>query len=73
MKKTDAEPQLRRLCHVWKAECHPNTLEQDLQFADFARWVKDRHPDLLAFRSTMGPMEDAERWFDQEFHQTWRN
>lgn len=25
------------------------------------------------FRSTLGPLEDAESWFDQELRQAWRN
>lgn len=73
MKKSDAEPLIRSLCHAWKAECFPAASEQDLSFSDFARWARERHPMLFEFRSTMGAMHDAQHWFDQEFRQTWRN
>jgi len=43
-------------------------------FYDFIRWLRARDGDkYLKFRSTMGLMEDAEHWFDQELKQTWRN
>jgi hypothetical protein len=25
------------------------------------------------FRSTLGPLEDSENWFDQKLRQAWRN
>jgi len=73
MKKGDAESAIRALCHTWKAECFPATTTNDLHFSDFAKWIRDRQPDLFEFRSTMGAIANAERWFDDEFGQAWRN
>lgn len=73
VKKSVARPEIRRLCHVWKAELYPETTANRLHFSDFADWLRQHHPALLQFRSTMGPLEDAEQWFDDEFGQAWRN
>ena len=43
-------------------------------FSKFLSWVRQQgFEEYLKFRSTMGPLEDAERWFDEELGQTWRN
>jgi hypothetical protein len=43
-------------------------------FIDFKSWLRENgYSHYLNFRSVMGPEEDAERWFDQEFGQMWRN
>lgn len=73
MKKSDAKPAIRNLCHVWKAERFPVTTTNRLHFSDFVDWLRERHPDLLQFRSVAGPLYDAEQWFDDEFRQGWRN
>ena len=43
-------------------------------FVDFKSWLRESgYSHYVNFRSVMGPEEDAERWFDQEFGQTCRN
>ena len=50
-----------------------STDEQKLLFGDFWTWLVRHYPEATKFRSTMGPSEDLEQWFDQTTHQTWRN
>lgn len=73
MKRSDAKPAIRSLCRAWKTEQFPTTTTNRLHFSDFADWLRARHPTLLKFRSVMGPLYDAEQWFDDEFRQNWRN
>jgi hypothetical protein len=75
VKKAKAEKALRYLVTQWANETgfDPATGKQP-SFSDFKEWLEaNRHCGYLNFRSTMGPLEDAERWFDQELKQTWRN
>ncbi len=46
--------------------------EQHLRFSNFWTWLVKNHREATQFRSTMGPSEDLEQWFDQVTHQTWR-
>jgi hypothetical protein len=74
MKKSEAERVLRPLIE-WAREVgfDPASGEQP-SFSSFKDWLEARRlSGYLKFRSTMGPLEDAERWFDQELKQTWRN
>ena len=74
MKKPEAEKHIRHLTSVWRNQEQYRTLsENDLPFSDFHRWLRDNHPQLLKFRSVMPVEDEIEKWFDQEFHQTWRN
>jgi len=77
MKKSESEPTLRHLCHQWREERnHPLPGHSDMHysFSDFKTWLREKgHSHYLDFRSVMGADEDAERWFDQEMRQTWRN
>lgn len=75
MTKRDSERAIRGLCHTWASEAaamkdpdvHP-------QFCDFKRWLKERgYAHYLDFRWMGGADNAAERWFDQELKQTWRN
>jgi len=75
MKRTEAEPAIRNLVHQWAkaADITADAVSQP-SFSAFRRWAEEQgHSDYFAFRSTMGAAEDAERWFDQELRQTWRN
>ncbi len=74
MKKPEAEKHIRHLTSVWRnQEQYRSVKEQNLSFYDFYSWLRNNYPQLLTFRSVM-PVEDVvEQWFDQEFHQTWRN
>ena len=74
MKKDEAEAGLRRLCHVWRTETGKAAVPEDeLYFSDYLTWVEQHHRSYLAFRSTVPAIDLAETWFDQEFHQSWRN
>lgn len=74
MKKSEAEPLIRSLVHQWRRDSgNSTTPTSKLHASDFITWLRARHPQLLEFRSTMGPTEDVERWFDQEMKLTWQN
>lgn len=50
------------------------TAESSPIFSEFVSWLRGKgYGAYLDFQSTMGPMYDAERWFDDEFKQSWRN
>jgi hypothetical protein len=75
MKRTEAEPAIRALVHQWAeaAGIAVGSAEQP-SFSAFRRWAEEQgYSGYFVFRSTMGALEDAERWFDQELRQTWRN
>lgn len=75
MKRTEAEQAIRVLVHQWAASTGiaAGSNEQP-SFLAFKRWADAQgYGGYFTFRSTMGPLEDAERWFDQELRQTWRN
>ncbi len=74
-KKPECERAIRYLTTEWALQ-QPDRLEPDWHpsFLAFRRWLSAQgHGHLLRFRSVAGPLEDAERWFDQELRQTWRN
>ena len=74
MKKPEAEKQIRHLTSVWRnLEEYRSVDEQKLSFSDFYSWLKENYPQLIQFRSVMPTADVVEQWFDQEFHQTWRN
>lgn len=75
MKRSEAEPAIRHLVHQWAKEAGVavGSTEQP-SFSAFRRWASERgHSAYFTFRSTMGALEDSERWFDQEMGQSWRN
>lgn len=78
MKKSEAEPILRRLYHQWREDRHLPLPSGDpavhYSFIDFKSWLEEKHlGNYLKFRSTGGADDEAERWFDQEMRQAWRN
>ena len=72
MKKSEAKPIIISLFDEWHKKNYPNTSPVDLDFYDFYNWLKDNHPNLTKFRSVMGPMEDIESWFAENFKQKWK-
>lgn len=74
MKKSDAEVAIRQLVHEWRgAKGVPTMADDHPDFGAFVTWLRNQgYGRYLDFRSTMGPQEDAERWFDQELKQMWR-
>lgn len=74
MKKAEAEQGIRHLCHEWAKlrDIAPDPLVQP-SFGEFLAWVRANHAAYLNFRTTTSATDDVERWFDQEFWQTWRN
>jgi len=74
MKKSEAEQAIRYLCGVWgdSVGIMPDPAASPC-FPAFMRWMRDNHPQYLKFRTTTSVSDDVERWFDQEFKQTWRN
>jgi hypothetical protein len=73
MKKPEAELAIKALCREWRKTCLPDAPEDKLYFTDFHSWLLQRHPEVLRFRSVVSPVDEAERWFDNEFGQSWRN
>ena len=74
VKKSESEAAIRHLCHAWRDAAGLGQAEPgQLSFRDFHRWILEHHPHVLDFRSVVGPRDDAERWFDEVFGQTWRN
>lgn len=75
MKRAECEKAIRSLVHEWaKARGIPIPPVEQPSFSDFKSWLNQNgYSHYLNFRSVMGPEEDAERWFDQELRQTWRN
>jgi hypothetical protein len=75
VKRPEAERAIRQLTREW-ASAHgvqPGSAEMP-SFNAFHRWVLGRGgAAYFQFRSTFGPLEDAESWFDQELCQAWRN
>lgn len=75
MKRSEAELAIRALVHQWaaKAGIEVGSSKQP-SFTAFKRWAEaEGYGGYFVFRSTMGALDDAERWFDQELRQTWRN
>lgn len=75
MKRTEAEPAIRNLVRQWARATGVavGSVEQP-SFSAFKRWADEQgYSGYFVFRSTMGALEDTERWFDQELRQTWRN
>jgi len=75
MKRTEAEKAIRYLVHCWAKATgiRPGSVGLP-SFHDFKRWAEEQgYSGYFSFRSRMGPLEDAELWFDQELRQTWRN
>lgn len=73
MKKDDCEAAIRQLAHDW-AKTQPQSSDWHPSFSDFKEWLgKSGFGHYLKFRSVMPAVDEAERWFDQELGQTWRN
>lgn len=75
MRKSDAEPAVRSLCHEWARETDQQTEAPAFHpsISAFRRWLEDRgYGDYLNFRSTTGARYDVEMWFDDEFKQNRR-
>lgn len=75
VKRPEAESAIRQLTHDWAAAHGMQSGSGEMpSFSAFRRWVLDRGgAAYFQFRSTLGPLEDAESWFDQELRQAWRN
>lgn len=75
VKRSEAEPAIRHLARQW-AEQNGIKMGSTTQpsFSDFRRWAEgEGYSAYFRFRSTMGALDDAERWFDQELGQGWRD
>lgn len=75
VKKSEAEPAIRKLCHFWGDEMGiPREPDSNPSFLSFLGWLDSKgYGHYLEFRSVRGARADAELWFDQEFRQMWRN
>lgn len=75
MTKEECEKAIRHLCHEWaKVRGIPSKPVGQPSFSDFTTWLSEKgYSHYLNFRSTGGPRYTAERWFDEEFGQTWRD
>ena len=75
MKKSECEKAIRHLVSQWADEVGVQPGQARMpSFSAFRSWLEQRgYGHYLSFRSEMGPLEDAEQWFDEELKQTWRN
>ena len=74
-KKDECETAIRSLCQDWARELGfiPSS-DYHARFSSFVTWLNQKgSSQYLNFRSSMGPLYDAELWFDQEMKQTWRH
>ena len=69
MKKPEAVKIVRSKAPQWHSEVGSPA---DPVFDDFLVWLKRRHPDILSFRSVMGPYEDLEMEWADVLKQSWR-
>ena len=75
MKKAECEKAIRALVHTWARQTGGQPGQPEMpSFSAFRCWMEDSgYGGYFAFQSEMGPYDDAERWFDQELKQAWRN
>jgi hypothetical protein len=75
MKKIEAEPAIRSLVHKWASAVGVDAASgKQPSFATFTSWLgTNGYSHYLNLRSVRGASGDAEQWFDEELHQTWRN
>jgi hypothetical protein len=76
MKKAQCRESLSSLYSVWREARGLPLPDGSLHFSfsDFKTWLCENHYSrFLNFRSTAGSEYDAERWFDDEHRQAWRN
>lgn len=73
MKKADAEAGIRHLCWEFAEQ---NGVAMDgagaPSFGAFLRWVRENYPSYLDFRTAGSVADTVERWWAEEFKQTWR-
>ncbi|MEY4239255.1 MAG: hypothetical protein RL339_1856 [Pseudomonadota bacterium] len=68
MKKAEAENAIRHLATKWHSSVGRPALPS---FFEFRGWVESEgFGYCFDFRSTMGPLETAEHWFDSELNQS---
>lgn len=75
MKKSDAEQAFPELCRLWREarELPPPDGSIHFSFTDFKTWLREKHYSrYLDFRSRDAE-GDAERWFNREMRQAWRD
>ncbi|NKJ02020.1 hypothetical protein [Novosphingobium sp. SG707] len=74
-KKADCERAIRSLTTNWARENGIQRGQTDLpSFSAFCTWLGQKgYSHYLNFRTSTGPLYDAEQWFDEELEQTWRN
>lgn len=74
MTKPESERAIRHLCGEWaKLRGISRPPAEQPSFSDFLSWVEQNYSSYLKFRSTMPVKYEVERWFDDEFKQSWRN
>ncbi|MDJ0820958.1 MAG: hypothetical protein QNJ09_03990 [Paracoccaceae bacterium] len=75
MKKDEALAAIQQLIHQWADENGIRYGQKDMPlFYEFVRWAKQKgYGHYFNFRSVEGAMDAAERLFDEELGQSWRN
>jgi hypothetical protein len=77
MKKAECEAAIRELCSQWQSEKgfpSENTADFHPSFTEFKGWAIGKgFGGYFDFRTVGGSLRQAETWFNQEFHQTWRD
>ncbi|MBT2187213.1 hypothetical protein [Sphingobium nicotianae] len=75
MTKSEAEKAIRYMATKWARAAGVVKGQRDMpDFDEFVSWARSEgYGHYFDFRSTIGAMEDAERWFDEELGQAWRN
>jgi hypothetical protein len=73
--RSEAEPAIRHLAHQWAKEAGVEIASaEQLSFSAFKRWADQcGYSVYFTFWSSQDALDDAERWFDQELGQAWRN
>lgn len=75
MKKPECEKAIRHLVHEWAGLNGIRAGQDEMpNIYAFLNWLEAAgHGHYLRFRSVVPPEDEAERWFDEELQQTWRD
>jgi hypothetical protein len=75
MTKREAEKAICYLATTWAGMVGIQQGQAEMpDFGAFLSWARaEGYGHYFNFRSTTGPMEDAEGWINQELGQSWRN
>lgn len=74
MKKKDCVAMFPHLFKEWKSQRSPDDAPaEDIGSSEMYYWIKENYPRYLEFRSTMGPLDDFDRWYNAYTNQRWKD